>query len=434
MSDTVYQDIRNMHLAEIGHEILPEDEIRDLVRKAHEGDEEARNRVVEHNLRLVYHVASDVMGDDDRFMDAIQEGYVNILEKVVEGFDPERGVKFSTYATHALERTMSRVRGNSSTIEVSNSTEGNKRKIEEYMRDKEETSLSQEDVEELSEELGIREGGVRLALLYMGWKEKSMEALAENDEEKRFKPGTKTQVHEETSLRGIKDCVKRALADLSLEKDNYLDKRTLEVFYHRIYERKNLREAGESFEVTFERVRQLEKKALSDIEERAQEHISERYGEIDGEINLSEDFLEGAIYEGISQALQDKRPEVVYTLEGSEDSVKLGIRYEPLDGSDSGIMVPSGKVEDPANLVGVFRASRAPYDLNLPRIYRKLGEENEGFLRSVEPTDIETGELPDREFEDREARQLSEWVKYADVGIERDGEYFRVPMEALFYG
>src|SRR5687767_4518376 len=79
----------------------------DLGRRAREGDEMARSKLIEKNLRLVIPVAKKYRGMGLPFGDLIQEGNIGLM-KAVEKFDPDRGFRFSTYATWWIRQAVQR--------------------------------------------------------------------------------------------------------------------------------------------------------------------------------------------------------------------------------------------------------------------------------------------------------------------------------------
>ncbi len=79
-------------------ELLTREEEVDLSKRAKVGDDRARKRLIEKNLRLVVSVAKKYRGQGLPFEDLIQEGNIGLM-KAVEKFDPDRGWRFSTYAT-----------------------------------------------------------------------------------------------------------------------------------------------------------------------------------------------------------------------------------------------------------------------------------------------------------------------------------------------
>jgi len=102
------EDPVRMYLKEIGKvPLLTAEEENELARRMEEGDESAKKRLAEANLRLVVSIAKRYVGRGMLFLDLIQEGNLGLI-KAVEKFDYRKGFKFSTYATWWIRQAITR--------------------------------------------------------------------------------------------------------------------------------------------------------------------------------------------------------------------------------------------------------------------------------------------------------------------------------------
>src|SRR5690625_1742430 len=101
-------DTIRMYLKEIGRvELLTAQEEVELAERIQQGDELARDKMVEANLRLVVSVAKRYVGRGILFLDLIQEGNMGLM-RALDKFDPTKGFKFSTYATWWIRQAITR--------------------------------------------------------------------------------------------------------------------------------------------------------------------------------------------------------------------------------------------------------------------------------------------------------------------------------------
>ena len=108
LKDIGLDDPVKMYLKDIGRvPLLTADEEIELAKRMQEGDEEAKKRLSEANLRLVVSIAKRYVGRGMLFLDLIQEGNLGLM-KAVEKFDYHKGFKFSTYATWWIRQAITR--------------------------------------------------------------------------------------------------------------------------------------------------------------------------------------------------------------------------------------------------------------------------------------------------------------------------------------
>ncbi len=111
---TAVLDATRLYMNEIGYNPLltAEDEVT-LARLVHKGDQKARARMIECNLRLVVKIARRYLNRGLALLDLIEEGNLGLI-RAVEKFDPERGFRFSTYATWWIRQSVERALMNQS--------------------------------------------------------------------------------------------------------------------------------------------------------------------------------------------------------------------------------------------------------------------------------------------------------------------------------
>lgn len=261
----ISNDSIRMYLCEIGRvPLLTAKEEKTLARAIRDGDQRAKSQLAEANLRLVVSIAKKYIGRGLSFLDLIQEGNVGLF-RAVEKFDPERGFKFSTYATWWIRQAITRaIADQARTIRIpvhmvetiNKLTHTQRRLVQELGREP--------LIEELAAELGMDEKKVR-HIKKISQDIVSLEAPVGTEEDSKL--GDFIQDEDSVSPREFANKV--MIQENIREMLKYLLPREREIIKMRFGLEDGvghtLEEVGKRFGVTRERIRQIEAKVLNKL-------------------------------------------------------------------------------------------------------------------------------------------------------------------------
>lgn len=251
-----------IHLREIGKiPLLTTAEELELAEKTAQGDEDARDKLIVANMRLVVSIAKHYVGRGMPLLDLIQEGYSGLI-KAVEKFDYTKGYKFSTYATWWIRQSITRsIADQARTIRIPVHMVETISRVKKAQNKLLNENGHEPTTNEIAQELGMTPERVR-EIIRIAQDPVSLEAPVGEEEDSYlgdFIPDEDAPAPIDSAMKAVfKDELNKAL-ELLPEREREVLKFRYGVGYDRSH---TLEEVGRQFKVTRERIRQIEAKAL----------------------------------------------------------------------------------------------------------------------------------------------------------------------------
>jgi RNA polymerase primary sigma factor len=258
------QELQNKLMNLQSRVVVPLDQLKDINKRMNEGERNSRNakkEMIEANLRLVISIAKKYTNRGLQFLDLIQEGNIGLM-KAVDKFEYRRGYKFSTYATWWIRQAITRsIADQARTIRIPVHMIETINKMNRLSRQHLQEFGFEPDASVLAEKMEIPEDKIR-KIMKIAKEPISMETPIGDDDDSHLgdfiEDGVNTAPIEAAMQAGLRDVVKDILDGLTPREAKVLRMR----FGIEMTSDHTLEEVGKQFDVTRERIRQIEAKAL----------------------------------------------------------------------------------------------------------------------------------------------------------------------------
>jgi RNA polymerase primary sigma factor len=234
----------------------------ELSRKIQAGDEAARSKLIESNLRLVVRIAKNYLTPEVSILDLIQEGNLGLM-KAVSKYDFRKQVRFSTYASWWIKQAIVRSLSNKRrVIRLPHRQEEKLRKINKVYNTLSQVLMREPTLQEIAEEIGLQQEEVSSIINSSG-------SVASLDSTLSADSGSLYDVVVDTSFEPGSDLVKKSVRQDTLKFLNALQEKERQILMYRFSfmsgKRFTLKKIGDELGISPETVRQIEMRALKKL-------------------------------------------------------------------------------------------------------------------------------------------------------------------------
>jgi RNA polymerase primary sigma factor len=242
--------------------LLTFEEELELSRRIQNGDEKARIRLIESNLRLVVRIAKNYLTPEVTILDLIQEGNIGLM-KAASKYDYRKQVRFSTYASWWIKQSIVRSLSNKKrVIRLPHRQEEKLRKISKIYSNLSQVLMREPSLQEIAGEIGLQEDEVASII-------NSSSSVASLDATLSTDSGSLHEVVEDSSYEPSRDLMRKTLQEDTLRLLNGLQEKERQILLYRFSfvsgKRYTLKKIGDELGISPETVRQIELRALKKL-------------------------------------------------------------------------------------------------------------------------------------------------------------------------
>jgi RNA polymerase primary sigma factor len=249
-----------------GTPLLNFEEEIDLSKRIQGGDEHARRKLIEANLKLVVKIAKAFKNNEVTLLDLIQEGNLGLM-KAADKYDYRKNVRFSTYASWWIKQSIVRALSNKRrAIRLPHRKEEKLRKINKAMGFLSQKYMRKPELKEIAVETGMKEHEV-LTILNI------TDPIISLDGESSSESGNLLEIFEDSSYDPNNDLMKKSLHEETMKSLNLLKDKEKKIILYRFSffggKKYTLKKIGKKMGISPETVRQIELRALTKLKESA---------------------------------------------------------------------------------------------------------------------------------------------------------------------